>query len=243
MLLQVFIVSSKKIQERNYETLFRWLTQSNKINIIGRVVLSVPPMWQASHAPSNSWSPVVSLLLWLSKEPVVRVLAAVRLRPRVCMRVMRLPHVTGRCPRHKLCLAQPLAYMCVHIALTTMTFALCKLWWASYVAHTTFLLFIFAISAWNGAAPSLLCMRPTSCMPDWDTCHVMVNNHLFINPAHPAGMLFRSRRQNAEKPAVGSGNDSYIDETSAEIQSPTVGASYYFDYFSKHYFEGVNKRS
>ena len=44
--------------------------------------------------------------------------------------------------------------MCVHIALTTMTFALCKLWWASYVAHTAFLLFIFAISAWNGAAPS-----------------------------------------------------------------------------------------
>ena len=46
VLLQVFMVSSKKIQERNYETLFRWLTQSNKINFIGRVVLSVPPMWQ-----------------------------------------------------------------------------------------------------------------------------------------------------------------------------------------------------
>ena len=57
-------------------------------------------------------------------------------------------------PRRKLCHAQPLAYMCVHIALTIMTFALCKLWWASYAAHTTFLLFIFAISAWNGAAPS-----------------------------------------------------------------------------------------
>lgn len=49
LLLQVFIVSSKKIQERNYETLFRWLTQSNKINFIGRVVLSVPPMWQVTH--------------------------------------------------------------------------------------------------------------------------------------------------------------------------------------------------
>ena len=45
---------------------------------------------------------------------------------------------------------QPLAYMAVHISLTTMTFALCKLWWASYAAHTAFLLFIFAISAWNG---------------------------------------------------------------------------------------------
>ena len=42
------MVSSKKIQERNYETLFRWLTQSNKINFIGRVVLSVPPMWQVT---------------------------------------------------------------------------------------------------------------------------------------------------------------------------------------------------
>ena len=48
VLAQVFMVSSKKIQERNYETLFRWLTQSNKVNIIGRVVLSVPPMWQVS---------------------------------------------------------------------------------------------------------------------------------------------------------------------------------------------------
>ena len=48
LLLQVFMVSSKKIQERNYETLFRWLTQSNKINFIGRVVLSVPTMWQVA---------------------------------------------------------------------------------------------------------------------------------------------------------------------------------------------------
>ena len=48
--MQVFIVSSKKIQERNYETLFRWLTQSKKINFIGRVVLSVPPVWQVSPA-------------------------------------------------------------------------------------------------------------------------------------------------------------------------------------------------
>lgn len=48
VLAQVFMMSSKKIQERNYETLFRWLTQSNKVNIIGRVVLSVPPMWQVS---------------------------------------------------------------------------------------------------------------------------------------------------------------------------------------------------
>jgi len=42
---QVFIVSSKKIQERNYETLFKWIT-SQKTNIIGRIVLSVPTPWQ-----------------------------------------------------------------------------------------------------------------------------------------------------------------------------------------------------
>lgn len=48
------------------------------------------------------------------------------------------------------CGLQPLAYMCVHISLTNMTFALCKLWWANYYAHTAFLLFVFAISAWNG---------------------------------------------------------------------------------------------
>ncbi|CAL8464752.1 g4287 [Coccomyxa elongata] len=88
---KVFIVSSKKIQDRNYETLFKWITKQ-KGNIIARVVLSVPPPWQ------------------------------------------------------------PLAYMCVHITLTTMTFALCKVWWSSYAAHTAFLLFILAVSAWNGAS-------------------------------------------------------------------------------------------
>lgn len=50
------------------------------------------------------------------------------------------------------CAAQPLAYMSVHITLTTMTFAMCKLWWASYEAHTVFLLCILAVSAWNGAS-------------------------------------------------------------------------------------------
>ena len=43
--MQVFIISSKKIQERNYETLFKWITH-NKGNLIGRIVLAVPPLWQ-----------------------------------------------------------------------------------------------------------------------------------------------------------------------------------------------------
>ena len=43
--MQVFIVSSKKIQERNYETLFKWITKQ-KGNIIARIVLSMPPPWQ-----------------------------------------------------------------------------------------------------------------------------------------------------------------------------------------------------
>ena len=112
MLPQVFIVSSKKIQERNYETLFRWLTQSNKINIIGRVVLSVPPMWQASHAPSKFWSPVVSSLLDFSKEAAVMVLAALRLKVCMCMRVVRQPYVTVHCP---LMQAVPCAAAGVHV--------------------------------------------------------------------------------------------------------------------------------
>ena len=79
MPLQVFIVSSKKIQERNYETLFRWLTQSDKINIIGRVVLSVPPMWQVCKAPfPKDLSPAVPVLLGCS---IVEFTAAARLRP------------------------------------------------------------------------------------------------------------------------------------------------------------------
>jgi hypothetical protein len=44
---QVFIISSRKIQERNYETLFKWITRSAG-HPIGRIVLAVPPLWQAS---------------------------------------------------------------------------------------------------------------------------------------------------------------------------------------------------
>jgi hypothetical protein len=40
-------VSSKKIKERNYETLFKWITRS-KGNVIGRIVVSVPPPWQVT---------------------------------------------------------------------------------------------------------------------------------------------------------------------------------------------------
>ena len=47
--MQVFIISSKKIQDKNYETLFKWITTRNAGNIIGRIVLSVPPPWQVMH--------------------------------------------------------------------------------------------------------------------------------------------------------------------------------------------------
>ena len=50
--MQVFIVSSKKIQDKNYETLFKWITTRNAGNIIGRIVLSVPPPWQVN----RKWS-------------------------------------------------------------------------------------------------------------------------------------------------------------------------------------------
>ena len=63
---------------------------------------------------------------------------------------------------HPVVCLQPLAYMCVHISLTTMTFALCKLWWASYYAHTAFLLFVFAISAWNGKPHYLAAVSPAA---------------------------------------------------------------------------------
>lgn len=47
---------------------------------------------------------------------------------------------------------QPLAYMALHVTLTGMTFAVCKVWWNFYMAHTIFLLAILCISAWNGAS-------------------------------------------------------------------------------------------
>lgn len=47
---------------------------------------------------------------------------------------------------------QPLAYMALHVTLTGMTFAVCKIWWNSYMAHSVFLLAILCISAWNGAS-------------------------------------------------------------------------------------------
>lgn len=47
--------------------------------------------------------------------------------------------------------AQPLVYMSWHCGLTTMTLVLTKLWWTWKSAHTLFLLFVLAVSAWNGA--------------------------------------------------------------------------------------------
>ncbi|KAK9805607.1 hypothetical protein WJX72_007502 [[Myrmecia] bisecta] len=47
---------------------------------------------------------------------------------------------------------QPVVYMVLHITYTALTFALCKVWWNSYWAHTTFLLIILMWSAWNGAS-------------------------------------------------------------------------------------------
>lgn len=47
---------------------------------------------------------------------------------------------------------QPLVYMVMHMALVTLTFLLARLFWESFAAHTIFLLFILASSAYNGAS-------------------------------------------------------------------------------------------
>ena len=47
---------------------------------------------------------------------------------------------------------QPLVYMSLHIFLTMATFAVSKIWWSSYGAHTAFLLSCLVVSAWNGAS-------------------------------------------------------------------------------------------
>lgn len=51
-----------------------------------------------------------------------------------------------------LVMAQPLVYMSLHIFLTMATFAVSKIWWSFYGAHTAFLLGCLAVSAWNGAS-------------------------------------------------------------------------------------------
>ncbi len=47
---------------------------------------------------------------------------------------------------------QPLAYMGLHLTLTAATFAVAKIWWNSYHAHTLFLVFVLCMSSWNGAS-------------------------------------------------------------------------------------------
>ena len=51
-----------------------------------------------------------------------------------------------------LCVAQPMVYMAVHMALVTLTFLMARLFWESFWAHTVFLIFILAVSAFNGAS-------------------------------------------------------------------------------------------
>jgi hypothetical protein len=43
--LQVFVISSKRIQQRGYDTLFRHVTQSRR-SLFGAVVLRAPPRLQ-----------------------------------------------------------------------------------------------------------------------------------------------------------------------------------------------------
>ena len=50
------------------------------------------------------------------------------------------------------CAVQPLVYMSLHIFLTTATFVVAKIFWNYYYAHTTFLVCILTMSAWNGAS-------------------------------------------------------------------------------------------
>jgi len=89
--IKVFVVSSTKIQERGYETLYQFATANDR-SLFGRVVLRAPK---------------------------------------------RL---------------QPVAYMAMHMVLVTLTFLLSMLFWASFRAHTAFLIFILSFSAYNGAS-------------------------------------------------------------------------------------------
>ena len=61
----------------------------------------------------------------------------------VCLSIGSLPDAV---------FAQPLVYMSLHIFLTAATFAVAKIWWSFYGAHTAFLLACLAVSAWNGAS-------------------------------------------------------------------------------------------
>jgi hypothetical protein len=49
---QVFVISREKIQQRGYETLFKYMTVNNARTTIGRSVLSVPKRWQARRHPA-----------------------------------------------------------------------------------------------------------------------------------------------------------------------------------------------
>lgn len=89
--IKIFVVSSKKIQARGYETLYQFATANDR-SLFGLVVLRAP---------------------------------------------MRL---------------RPLVYMVMHMALVTLTFLLARLFWASFWAHTIFLVFILSLSAFNGAS-------------------------------------------------------------------------------------------
>lgn len=59
---------------------------------------------------------------------------------------------SDQCISQAACSLQPLAYMALHVTLTGATFAVCKVWWNYYHAHTVFLLAILCVSAWNGAS-------------------------------------------------------------------------------------------
>lgn len=88
--IKIFIISSNKIQQRNYETLFRYVT-SRRTGLFAIIVLKFPPKFQ------------------------------------------------------------PVVYMLMHLALTTLAMVFNVWWWSHKDMGMAFIVFAFAWSAWNGA--------------------------------------------------------------------------------------------
>ena len=129
----VFVISSKKIQERGYETLFLYVTRSRR-SLFARAVLRFPrPLQPAAY--------------------MVR--GTCRAAPRRSQGVGVQPRPSGRTPLAALLALSPptgaTPLQAVHQLLTFLTLLLAMIWWRSKLASAAFLLAIFTASAWSGA--------------------------------------------------------------------------------------------
>ena len=119
---QIFVVSSNRIRDRGYHTLFEYVT--SKPSFYGKIISAAPEALQVPTTINGNPCSVDCHVVATSR---------------------------GQPTNSHMASPQPLVYMGFHLAMTMLTMVLCTLWWSNYWASSAFIIAMFVVAAVNGA--------------------------------------------------------------------------------------------